>query len=559
MATESIVAPSGPADRGLKRDIGLIGLIWSSEGSIIGSGWLFGALFAAQAAGGAAIFSWIIASIAVIILALVHSELGAMYPVAGGTARFPHYAFGSVAGASFGWFSWLQAVTVAPIEVLAVEGYASYWWHGLIHAGGPKKGLITPLGYLVAVVLMALFVGINYLGIKWLAHTNSAATWWKVAVPVFAIIILFTKFHGSNFSVGTVHGHGFLPGGFGAASKGVLSAISTAGVMFALLGFEQADQLAGEARDPQRNIPRAIIGAVLLGAAIYLLLQIVFIGALPASQLTHQGFSGISDTSILNGPFAGLAGVVALGWFAFILRVDAVISPAGTGLIYTTSTSRVSYGLARNRYFPSAFQKTDKRGVPWVGLIAAFALGLLFFLPFPSWHKLVGFITSASVLMYAGAPLALGAFRRQMPEQNRPYRVPAGEIVAPIAFIVASLIVYWAGWDTLWRLGIAIGIGYLIIVLSMADNPKAPKPEWMSAIWLPVYLVGMGIISWQGGYCSSGSVGPTVSCGAENHLKLPWDMVIIAVFALAIYLWAIAVRLPAEKANALIGEIDPQE
>ncbi|WAL63861.1 amino acid permease [Amycolatopsis cynarae] len=106
MTSETRASPV--EDVGLKRHIGLIGLIWTSEGSIIGSGWLFGALYAAEAAGTAAIISWLIGAVAIIILALVHAELGGTYPVAGGTGRFPHYAFGSVAGASFGWFSWLQ-------------------------------------------------------------------------------------------------------------------------------------------------------------------------------------------------------------------------------------------------------------------------------------------------------------------------------------------------------------------------------------------------------------------------------------------------------------------
>ncbi|HLH59811.1 MAG TPA: amino acid permease, partial [Streptosporangiaceae bacterium] len=120
-----------PADVGLKREMGLIGAMWSSETSLIGSGWLFGALYAAQTAGTAALVAWGIAGIIIIILALVHAELGGMYPVAGGTARFPHFAFGSVAGASFGFFSWLQAITVAPIECFAVMEYADYWWPGI--------------------------------------------------------------------------------------------------------------------------------------------------------------------------------------------------------------------------------------------------------------------------------------------------------------------------------------------------------------------------------------------------------------------------------------------
>src|SRR5580698_6688705 len=87
-----------PADVGLRREVGLIGAIWASESSIIGSGWLFAALFATQVAGAAAIYAWLIGGAAVAILALVHAELGAMFPVAGGTGRFGHFAFGGVAG-----------------------------------------------------------------------------------------------------------------------------------------------------------------------------------------------------------------------------------------------------------------------------------------------------------------------------------------------------------------------------------------------------------------------------------------------------------------------------
>lgn len=112
---------------GLRRDVGLIGLTWASVGSIIGSGWLYGAHDAVIQAGPSAIISWVIGAVAIVLLALVHAELGGMFPVAGGTARYPHYAFGGLAGMSFGWFSWLQAATVAPIEVEAMIGYAGHW------------------------------------------------------------------------------------------------------------------------------------------------------------------------------------------------------------------------------------------------------------------------------------------------------------------------------------------------------------------------------------------------------------------------------------------------
>ena len=116
--------------------------------------------------------------------------------------------------------------------------------------------------------------------------------------------------------------------------------------------------------------------------------------------------------------------------------------------MYLTSTSRIGYGLGRNHYYPQAFTKVNKNGVPWVSLIVGFVLGLVFLLPFPSWHSLVNLVTSASVLMYAGAPLSLGAFRKQVPSHPRPYRMWGAVILSPIAFIFANLIIYWSGFCT---------------------------------------------------------------------------------------------------------------
>jgi amino acid transporter len=203
MAVADAVAPPHlPRRTGLRREIGFIGLLWASGGSIIGSGWLFGAQGALAAAGPAAIISWVIGAVAILLLALVHAELGAMYPVAGGTARFPHYAFGGAVGASFGWFSWLQAATVAPIEVMAVIQYGQHYsfasgWMKLSHG----QHVLTASGVVAAVVLMALFTAINFLGVRRLANTNSTATWWKIGVPILAIVVLgVSHFHPGNFT-----------------------------------------------------------------------------------------------------------------------------------------------------------------------------------------------------------------------------------------------------------------------------------------------------------------------------------------------------------------------
>ncbi len=528
----AVATSTRPTDIGLRREMGFIGACWASVTSIIGSGWLFGSWKGAYSTGTSAILAWIIGGVCIIILALVHAELGGMYPVSGGTARFPHFAFGSVAGISFGFFSWIQAVTVAPIEVFAVMQYASYYWHGLFN---DATGEVTGVGFAMSILLMAVFTAINFLAMRLFNKVNSAITWWKVAIPIAAIVILLFHMHPSNFNS---HG-GFLPLG----TKALFAAIPGAGIIFAYLGFEQADQLAGEIKDPARNLPRAIITAILLCTAIYVMLQIVFIGALQPSALNHGWAALQTNTGLISGPVAFIAGAAGLGWFAVILRIDAFVSPFGTGLIYQTSTSRVSYGLARNRYFPQVFAKVDRNGVPWVSLIFAFIFGLVFLLPFPSWSALVGLVTSASVLMYAGAPLSLGAFRGQLPEADRPYRAPVATVLSPLAFVITGLIMYWAGFEVIWKLGIVLVIGYILIGISMAFDKQRPPLDWKSAQWLPVYLVGMGIISWQGQF------------GPNNTNRIPfwWDMAIVAVFCLVIYYWAMATKLPKEEMLDLIN------
>ena len=147
--------------------------------------------------------------------------------------------------------------------------------------------------------------------------------------------------------------------------------------------------------------------------------------------------------------------------------------------------------------------------MPWASLILSFVGGLVFLLPFPSWHSLVGLVTGASVLMYAGAPLSLGAFRRQVPDAVRPYRLAGAAVWAPLGFIIANFIIYWSGFERHLEARHRIVIGYVIIGVCMAFDPQRPKlyppRRGGPASWLPVYLIGMGIISWQGQYSGGAS------------------------------------------------------
>ncbi len=538
MAVDFSTSPRpGKSGASLAREIGLIGLLWASMGSIIGSGWLFGAQKGLVAAGPAVIISWVIGGICILVLALVHAELGAMYPMSGGSARFPHYAFGGVAGAGFGWFSWIQAVTVAPIEVSAMILYLGHYSFAKDWLKADQT-LTTP-GLIAAIVLMAILASVNYLGVKALAATNSALTWWKVGVPLGTIFVvaIFGGLHASNLHAAD----GFSPGGL----KGILIAIPASGIIFSYLGFEQADQLAGESKNPKRDIPIAVIGSIVLGLIIYISLQIVFLLALPDSAIGKTwDATGAGLYTAFTGPWAQLASLVSLGWLATILYLDAVISPAGTGLIYTAAGARVSYGLARNSYFHSVFARLTPAKVPWFGVLVSFVAGCICFLPFPSWQSLVTLITSASVLMYAGAPLSFGAFRKRLPDTERPYRLPLGEVWAPLAFVVASWIIMWTGWETNLKLGALIVIGCLLI-FNREMEPATMK--WKAAAWLPVYLIGMGAIT----YFSTFSLRTH-----QDHAMGVWTSIIVcAAFAVAIYYWAINVALPPGVIQHMVDEV----
>jgi len=243
---------------------------------------------------------------AVLLLALVHAELGSMYPVAGGSARFPRYAFGGLAGATVGWIAWLGAVTTPPIQVEAALQYSTHWAGWLTHTTAAGTTYLTWPGYVVAVALMGVFTAINALGVRRLAQSNNLIMMWKVAIPFLTVAtLLILSFRSSNFTAAG----GFAP--FGA--YGVLSAISTGGIIFAYLGFEQAIQLGAESANPRRNIPFAVIGAMLVGVVLYILLQVAFLGALHPSNLSHGGWATVTFAASA-GPFAGLATVVGAGW-----------------------------------------------------------------------------------------------------------------------------------------------------------------------------------------------------------------------------------------------------
>lgn len=543
-------------DHRLKRHVGMVGLLFTAVGSIIGSGWLFGALNAAQIAGPASIFAWIIGAVMIMFIGLTYAELGTMFPVSGGVVRFPHFAFGSFASYTTGWITWLAAASTAPIEVLATLQYAKGYmpWVQVIEDGVP---VLTTPGYFVAALLMFLFSLINIIGIRWFARINNALVWWKLGVIVVVVIAFFTAEMKTEHFTFAEHG-GFMPFGW----HGVFSSIATAGIIFSYLGFRQGVELAGETDNPARNVPIAIIGSILLCALIYVGLQVAFIGALPTEALANGWANigttftvGIDDKALVFGPLATLATTLGLTWLALLLYIDAVVSPADTGLIYTTVTARLSYAMGRNGNAPSVLAKVNDRGVPWVSVWLSFVVGLIFFLPFPGWQKLVGFVTSATVLSFGSGPLVFMALRKELPDYARPFRLPGGVIIPYLAFLSSNLIVYWSGWATTWKLMVAVLLGFVVLIAhEIVKRKHTPPMDFRAGFWVIPWLGGLALISWFGAYPD-----PAEGAGNLGLLSLTSAIPVVAVFSALIMWLAQATRLKTERIEEHLREcwVDP--
>lgn len=501
----------------LRRELRFSDLFFANMAGIIGSGWLFGALYAANIAGPASIVSWFIGGVLMLILALVYAELGGMLPKPGALVRYPQFSHGSLVSFILSWSVWLAYATVAPLEAEASVQYASYYAPSLVHGSS-----LTPVGLVLAAVLVVVFFILNYFGVRLMSRVNSFVTILKIVIPAGTILVLlFVGMHPANFS----HYGGFSPGG----SSSILSAIAVSGIALSYTGFRQALDLAGEAKNPARDVPRAVIAAILVTIVIYTLLEVVFVGGLTPHALAH-GWAGLS----LSSPFADLAVALNLGWLATILFGDAVISPAGTGLIATASTGRVVMAMVDNGYLPDKLGETHPQyRVPtpalWVNLLA----GIIFLLPYQGWASLVTIVSSTTILSYILGPVSAAVLRRTAPDIVRTYSVRGLGWIAPAGFVVASLIIYWSGWPLVGQLMIALAVGLVIYGYYYIVRRRFPKEHIRSGLWLIGYLVFMGVISKLGSFGSG-----------ANVIPYPYDMLVVVAGSLAFFYWGIASALP---------------
>lgn len=464
------------ADKGLRKDVSLTQLLLLGVSAQIGSGWLFGVLAAAGMAGPAAIASWLIAAVLVFLISLTYLELGSMLPRSGGIVRYTYLTHGAFSGWIIGWAYWLSVVTIPPIEAVAAVTYIGGKWPqlGFLSKVNGVDMLAWPTGIIVGILLMLLFFCLNYFGSRLLAESNRWVTYWKIALPVATFLFLFYILDKQNFFAFG----GFMPEGV----PSVFHAIPSTGIIFSLLGFRQALDYGGESRNPQRDVPLATFGSILIPTIIYTLLQVAFIGAIKWADMgvAPGAWGQLVTGGWADGPlFHALesANIAVMASFGTLLLIDAAVSPLATGWVYLGTGARTGYGLSVHRSIPRAFSASNRFGIPWLPLVVSAVVGCAFFVPAPSWYKLVGFISSAAVMTYIMGGVGLPVLRHTAAGLARPFRLHAIGLWSPISFLAAVLLLYWSGFETLTNVFTATFIG-----LPLFTGYYAWKKGWIAPL-----------------------------------------------------------------------------
>lgn len=518
-----------------KREISLFGLLLIGIGSIVGSGWLFGPMYAAQIAGPGAIISWLLGGLVMVIIALTFAELGSAYPVAGSMVQVAQYSHGPLISFIIGWMVWISSVAVAPVETMAIIQYSASYIPGLT-SRIDNVTVLTYLGMLVAALILLLMCLLNYFSARFFSRSNNVITSIKLIVPVVTFLLLLSiDFHLSNFT--NHQTGGFFPYGL----HGILTALPLGGIVYSLIGANTILQLAAETDNPQRNIPLALIGATIFCAILYALIQLSFIGALMPESLVN-GWKALHFPGD-SGPFVGIFTALGLAWFVIILYADALISPFGTAFIYTSATARVNYGLSKIGFFPKSLQQLTRRGVPVRALAVNYLVGLVLFLPFPGWQSLVGFVIVCFIVSYIIGPIALVALRKAQPDYPRPFKLPAATWMSLLAFYICNLMIFWTGWDTVSKMMIVMAIGLIFFAIHCFKMKNDLwKNQWQSSWWILPYFTMIGIISYLGSFGNG-----------LGYISFGMDFAVIAVLSIIIFFLAIKLSQKNPAIHALAG------
>lgn len=499
--------------------INLSQLVLLGLGSLIGSGWLFGAWEASSIAGPAAIISWIIGFIVIGTIAYNYVEIGTMFPQSGVMSNYAQYTHGSLLGFIAAWANWVSLVTIIPIEAVSAVQYMSSWpWDWAKPMGAlMKDGSISTYGLFAVYIIITIFSLFNYWSVKLLTSFTSLISVFKLGVPLLTIIMLMI----SGFDTGN-YGHSastFMPYG----SAPIFAATTTSGIIFSFNAFQTIINMGSEIKNPEKNIARGIAISLTLSAVLYIVLQSTFITSMPSSMIHSHGWSGIN----FNSPFADMAILLGINWLAILLYVEAVVSPFGTGVSFVAVTGRVLHAMEKNGHIPKFLGKmNEKYNIPRVAIGFNAVISMIMVTLFRNWGTLAAVISTATLVAYLTGPTTVISLRKMAPKMTRPFKANILKFMAPLSFVLASLAIYWAMWPTTAEVILIIILGLPIYFFyEYKMNWKNTRKQIGGSLWIIIYLIILAFLSFIGSKEFKGL----------NWIHYPWDFLVIAIVALIFY------------------------
>ena len=511
MAEQVSVGAGAAAEAGhrYKKDLGLWAVVFLATGAILGPAVGFTPVSVLGLAGPAGILSWVIAFLMIMVLAMSYVELGTMWPRAGGVAYYPARASGPLVGVLNAWGAFIGYSLAVPSIIVAFVEYLSYWFPSLY-----ANGTLTWAGIGLAFLVLLSMLFINSLRIRYMGEINNALTIFTILGLLIIVLALLTHFHPSNFS----NFHGLFP--FGAS--GLLLAVSA--TVYGYGGFRQPIDYAEEVRDPGRTIPRAVFLTMFIVLIVFALESFAFAGAINwhGMKLASGGWATLTG---LQFPFVTVASGANLAVIGLLAVITTLIASFKDGYIYSGGAARVGQTMARyDNYLPPIFARLSIQGIPMVSLGLVLVVVAIYLVLLPAFSSLFPLVASALVLSYAPGPLACAIFRRRHPDEPRPYTMPFLSVLGPLAFVVASLMVYWSGWTAIRILIPSVVVGVVLLGFYRQTRPITRR-DLVYGAWMPAYLGVIALMSFLGGS----------AFGGRNVLPFPSDSFIFALVALAFY------------------------
>lgn len=419
----------------LLRDLGLSHAGAVVVGTIIGSGIFLVPSEMMQAVGSARLvyLAWMVGGLLSFFGALTYAELGAMKPQAGGEYVYVRDAYGPLAGFLYSWTWFLIAkpasiatITTGLVRILGTFPVFSFFSHAFL-----SWPFIINYGRLVAIAATVLISGLNYIGVRRAGEFQFLFTLLKIAIILAIVAIGFSYSGGTwaNFATEFVGAKGGIAGFFAALVA----------ALWAYDGWNDLNMVAGEIRNPQRNIPLSLIWGVATVGALYILVNAAVQYVLPAYAVAASERPASDAVALVLG-HAG-ASLVSAG-----MALSMLVTLNGTIL----SGARVPFATARDGYFFKALAEVHPRfHIPSVAIIVQCGLAIILLLLGGSFRQFFSLAIFAEWLFYMIAGSTVFVFRRREPNLDRPYRVWGYPIVPALFVLVSAVLLYYTFTDNL--------------------------------------------------------------------------------------------------------------